>query len=325
MNKYTCYITLILALALTACSSDDGDVAAVTDNDYITIETNLCGNLEVTRGTKIDAISGVSNLYLTGWHYTSGNFGSTSPSSFFFNQGVTVNSSGVASTNYSWPGGSNLLGFFAYGPQSVTSNGLSLSTNASTNGALKFKYVVPAYSNQEDLVAGTTMGVADNKKGSISMVLRHTLTAVQFQCGSGSKQVAWTSISISGVYGTGTYTMSQTTSSSSVMPGAWSGQTTTATYTATATTTTGTNGVALCGTVASPFILLPQTLPTGAKVTVTFTDSGESVTREVSLAGRTWSPGTIATYSLSVTSRNELVLTANSVTAWGSSSQDLIM
>lgn len=323
MNKYTCYITLILALALTACSSDDGDVAAVTDNDYITIETNLCGNLEVTRGTKIDAISGVGSLYLTGWHYS--NFSNTSPSSFFFNQLISVDNNGAASTNYSWPGGSNSLGFFAYGPQSVTSNGLSLSTNASTNGALKFNYTVPAYSNQKDLVAGTTMGVAANKKGSISMVLRHTLTAVQFQCGSGSKQVAWTSIQITGVYGTGTYTMGTSTSTSSVMPGSWSGQKTTATYTATATTTTGTNGVALCGTSASPFILLPQTLPTGAKIRATFTDSGESVTREVSIAGRTWSPGTIATYSLSVTSRNELVLTANSVTAWGSSSQDLIM
>lgn len=311
--KYVAVLTLIASV--TACSSDD-TLAPDTGNNYITLHTSVDGALEESRSATISAVSGIGSVHLSGWFYPdSVGFANTAPSSFFFNEEVTVDNSGNAATSYCWPGNTDKLAFFAYGPKDITSHGLSVSSTASTKGAMQLSYTVPEYASQMDLVAGSsTKGINANANSSVAIPLKHLLTQVRFVVGSGGKSVTWKSITISGVHNTGTYTMD----------GTWSNQSGSASYTVTPNVTSGTSGAVIVGN-STPLLLLPQTLGSGVTISVTFSDSHGDVTRSLTPTTKTWAEGTIVTYSLAVTSRYDVVLGGGGVDSWSSSSSDITM
>ncbi len=308
--KYIRYITgLTLIAALAACSSDDDIANPTTGSNLISFQTKLD-----TRATRIDALSQLDSLVLSGWQYaTAADFATTAPVSFFYNNHVGIDADGKLTTSYSWPNNGNLMSFFMYGPISLvrtttnTTGQLTPTTLVGDEGPQKFTFTVPNdTTRQHDLIVGTVSDISANQHSDIPITLQHALTGVQFVVGADSKAVTWNSIQITNIYSQGTYTMGS----------GWTARSAQIAYTLTPNVTTGEEGYAFAGN-GSPFLLLPQTLTTdetqSARTTiiVRYTDTdGTQFTRTYtpSATTATWEPGKIVTYQLSVTSRYELAV-----------------
>lgn len=200
-------------------------------------------------------------------------------------------------------------------PAAHSITNLIASGNATFNpGAMNTRptitYTVPdAPADQADLIAGYTgeldgdYGVQDGNSSAVPMTFRHVLSAIQFKIGFG----CWVkSIKIEGVYKKGTGYIDDD-GSTVVTPDATAG-TYSYTYNFTA------NGeYTICteedGEITSPagglltggdltLMMIPQTLPSGAKVTLRYsTNSGATYQDLVcSLEGYDWQPGYRYTY-----------------------------
>ena len=110
------------------------------------------------------------------------------------------------------------------------------------------------------------------------MNFEHALTAITFSKGTLPEGYTIKSITISGVYNKGTLAFEGTS---------WTSQEGTASY-----TSTSLNDV---------LFLIPQTIPAGGKLSVTFNDGTTDTSFESSLEGTVWQKGYKYTYSLSVT------------------------
>lgn len=301
--KYLNYITgLTLIAALAACSSDDDIANPTAGGNLISFKTTL----NTTRSPRIDAITSLDSLRLTGWQYADGTyFKNVTPESFFYDAHVAVASDGTATTKYSWPNNGNRLSFFAYGPSDIQKQGLTPTTAQRNAGPASFQYVVPAdLANQRDLIVGSVHNISANGSGSVAMTLKHALTAVQIVIGPDSKAVTWDKIEVQNVQNRGTFVMDTTTSTTNIN---WTGLSGSATYTLTPNVTEGTQGYVFCGNETS-LLLLPQTLSAQTRIAVTFTDNGTPHTEYVTPTNLTWEAGKIVTYQLSVTSLYELRL-----------------
>ncbi|MBQ8592905.1 MAG: InlB B-repeat-containing protein [Bacteroidaceae bacterium] len=139
-------------------------------------------------------------------------------------------------------------------------------------GSGSFSYTIPEVANQQDIIVAKSVVVEEAFRTTIPLTFTHALTAVRFKLGEDIEADKVASITISGVYNTGTYTIG----------GEWSGQSTVVSYT--------TMPDAL-------LMLMPQTLPDDAKVTLTFNDDTTPAI-SASLKGQKWEAGRLITYTL---------------------------
>ena len=188
---------------------------------------------------------------------------------------------GVWTGNLHWPGyghGGGQAGdvryvsFYAFAPYSLSSN---------LNGHVLAD--VTARGDQDVLVAAT--GPLDDNPsaggGTVSLPFRHAFTGVRFQAEEG---YTLSDISLTGIYSRGDYDF---------FTGTWSNQGTATSYT----------GFVPTGTAPGEMLLLlPQTLPAGAGITMKVSYQGgapETLTLSDLVAGTTWYPGTMVTYLIS--------------------------
>ena len=212
-----------------------------------------------------------------------------------------------------WPA-SGRVRFFAFSPtvdDSKIASNPSISISESSHSGTPFiTYTVPAdVKSQIDLMAACTDATASN----VSLNFRHILTAVKVVSAADMWPGKITKVKFSGIYGRGTYTFAP--DAADEPGGKWSfvGDAT-AEYELTRNVTLSPDKGDLTHTVEGTeiagetdncsFVLLPQTLPAGAKLEVTFVDdlTGTEHNMSASLAGKQWAPGKIVTYSLSQTS-----------------------
>ena len=218
--------------------------------------------------------------------------------SFFMNEDVTkTNGSWAMDKTYYWPGASHTLYFYAWAPADVF-------TVPASPEDMTFTYTVPAEAiAQQDLVVAKESRSGDFKS-TVSLGFRHICTAVKFVVGDQMQAGAIKSVSLEGVKYAGNYDMeigqwSLTGDSKSFTQTLDKGMTGEETEGSEITTTEGT------------FMMLPQTLPDGAKVKVEFHDNvvDKDRTLEASIAGMEWPIGKTVTYKLSITPDYDMSIT----------------
>ncbi|AVM57283.1 hypothetical protein C3V43_05585 [Bacteroides heparinolyticus] len=200
------------------------------------------------------------------------------------------------STTYHWPGLSKKVAFFAYAPHHCA--GVTLTTGATTPGAPVFSYTVPAaVADQTDLLTASSVDVAGVLHTPAPLKFKHALTAVRFETGTTLLPGTVTKITLKGVYGTATHRIGNTV---------WSEHSSPKDFAQTLTTVTPDPNVpgSPITQPAATFMMIPQTLPAGAKLEVKYTDKLTNTQRTLTanIAGKTWGMGKTVTYRISTSS-----------------------
>lgn len=224
-----------------------------------------------------------------------GEWNETRTPNYMYNQTASKSDNNyVLPSSYYWPGASYKMKFFAYAPQGNSGYTLSESTQA---GTPLLSVTIPAeVSQQQDLLVAQSDEINGDANTAVPLTFQHTLTAIRFVCGSDVQSGTVKSIQLKGVYSKGVYNMGTKT---------WSELGTVATYTQTLNkATTGTANEEIT-TDAQTFMMIPQTLPEGAKLEILFTDgSGTDHTLTADLKETVWPMGKTVTYQISTTSIN---------------------
>ena len=115
----------------------------------------------------------------------------------------TANNIWQTSATHYWPGTSSTVNFYAYYPTSISS---SITHTAGSVPTLS--YIVPDNAaDQIDILTSSKTGVAGDSYNQILVNFKHILAAVNFQVGSnGLPSGTISSITISGIKNSGTYT-----------------------------------------------------------------------------------------------------------------------
>ena len=210
-------------------------------------------------------------------------------------------SSGWITDKY-WPGNQKKLTFFAYAPHSEEYTSVSVSN---TTGAPTLSYTVPDdVSKQKDLLVTKhseehpTQDIEGDKNQVVNMAFYHALTAVQFKIGGTMAPCTIKKITVEGVNSKGTYNFSDAS---------WTGQSTKASYTISpdyvVSSNSGRNNI-FTNSSDMLMLLMPQTLPAEAKITITIND-GQDRTLTLPINGQVWQAGHSVTYSLSTASEDD--------------------
>ena len=255
-------------------------------------EREPVGEAVVSRAAPVSDLSGYGSFGVYAYIYEGAwdDVKSQQPVPYMNNVEVTDAGNGYweSSTAYYWPAHGRNIRFFASAPRSaLTCTGITAAS-----------YHVPGeVGAQKDVLAATSAeceGVGTHEP--VNLKFRHILTAVRFTAGSNMQPGRITKITLSGVFANGIYDFES---------GNWE--------------TTGASNFSFSQTLDSKldgtpdaeitpaeatFMMIPQTLPSGAKIIVEYTDdlSGVKNTIDADISGTEWAPGKIVEYRLSTTS-----------------------
>ena len=221
---------------------------------------------------------------------------------YMYNVKVTADNNWIPTTEYLWPG-SGELHITAYSPFTATpgSDGITTLPSPDTKGDLSLHYIVPdSVSNQFDLMSATPVNASASP---CELKFKHMLSAIKFETGSEMYPVTIEKIEISGVANEGTLDIEtaqwsevEGNVSYSVMPEKELTAADGSQYVTPDTPITDDD---------MTFIVMPQTLPDGATLSVTINNQGTESTFTTSLAGITWVAGTTVIYHLSINPAKE--------------------
>lgn len=206
---------------------------------------------------------------------------------------VEVTEASAWTTSYYWPGAGRNIRFFAYAPYG--GQGIVLSDKTSA-GTPSITYTVPTdVADQQDLLVAATSGMAGNTAAAAPLSFAHALTAVRFTTGDDMMAGRITKITLKGVYGSGSHTMGSDS---------WNGYGATTDFSQTLAAAVDGAANQEVTPVAATFMMLPQTLPSGASIEVVYTDDLTSTQRTLtaSIAGSQWPMGRTVTYRISTSS-----------------------
>ena len=271
-------------------------------NDTLYAHSAALRNIELhndvtskTRGTEIVNSSFYDYFGLYGYIYNSdqtwGNNGSELQPTIN-NEKIAKGDTWTSSTYL--PGQTKMMALFAYAP--YINSGIPVNAEISVTGnqgAPQLTYTIDSdVSKQVDLLVAKNVDVVGNTS-SVELDFKHALTAVKFAIGgtiTGFTKI--TKIKISGVKNSGTLSLDG---------GNWNLNESTASYTIEKEIDLSTPGDI---TGSSPdddlLLLMPQTLPSGAKLEVTMTNDIGTKTFSTDLTGGEWKKGYTVTYQLSV-------------------------
>lgn len=218
------------------------------------------------------------------------------------NVAASVGTGAIWSTEqiYYWPGANHSFQFYAWAPTDIG----SLTTPSSPQNK-SLAYTVPeAAADQKDIVVATPetqdSWIPGDNNATVPLTFKHICTAVRFAAGNQMQPGSIKNVALKGVKNAGTYDMAT---------GTWALDDAITDFSQTLnkeTTGTEANGDAITSTEGT-FMMLPQTLPAGAMIEVTFTNaSGVDRTLSASIGNTVWTIGTTVTYNLSITPEYEL-------------------
>lgn len=213
-----------------------------------------------------------------------------------------------------WPSNGKVR-FFAFAPtiedfnnKTGSDGSLELSDKLQHKGSPTLTYTVPKdVTKQVDLMTVNKSETASTTS-TVELNFGHALTAVQIKCGSGMLAGKITKVTIDGIYGTGTQVIGSDT---------WENLTDITSYTiskeiplssdeSAADKTHVSEDTPIAGTDTDnlTFMLLPQTLPEGAKITIQLItgENNTELTLSASIAGQEFKAGKIVTYKVSPSS-----------------------
>lgn len=202
-------------------------------------------------------------------------------------------------TKYYWPGDGRLMRFFAYAPYNCT--GLTLPS-APLIGTPTVDYTVPDdVADQTDLLATWTADQTQPaNSAAVPLAFHHILTAVRFVTGDQILQGKITKVTLKDIPATGTYTPN------TAGVGSWTDLKNNKTFTKTLSVTVDGSADQQITSPDATFMMIPQTLPSGATVEIEYADDLSGVTRTLSasIAGQSWPEGKTVTYRISTSSIN---------------------
>ena len=275
-----------------ACTADRFVLRSADSADTLCVRTLIsdgiqtAGNKAVTRGKPVTTEAFYDNFHVLTVK--------DQETSFFMNEDVTkIGNNWTMDNTYYWPGANHTLQFYAWAPADAI-------TAPSSPENLTFEYTVPEEATaQQDLVVANESRDGDFKQ-AVSLGFKHICTAVKFVVGDEMQAGTIKSVALKGVKNTGTYDMTN----------GWTAVSGPADFTQTLDkVTTGSEGDG--DEITSPagtFMMLPQTLPSGASVEVVFHSATTNTDRTLSapIEGTEWPMGKTVTYKLSITPEYEL-------------------
>lgn len=245
----------------------------------------------ITRGTPVTAEAFYNNFHVLTVR--------DQESSFFMNEDVTkTGNSWTMDNTYYWPGADHTLQFYAWAP----ANAITAAPTSPNN--MTFTYTVPTdATEQQDLVVANKSHEG-NFNQVVSLPFQHICTAVKFVVGEQMQAGTIKSVALKDVKYEGSYDMTT---------GQWS--LTDEQKSFSQTLNIETTGSESENTEITPtegtFMMLPQTLPTGAKVVVEFHDNvvNKDRTLEALIDGTEWPMGKTVTYKLTITPDYDMSIT----------------
>lgn len=196
-------------------------------------------------------------------------------------------------TSYYWPGADKKIRFFMYAPYNCS--GLTLQ-GRTIAGTPVISYITPSsVTDQKDLLVASTMEIPGNNNTTVPVEFKHCLTAVRFVVGDDMLPGTVTQISLKGVYGQGNYKIGET---------AWSAPGGVKNFSQTLNVTSDGTPDSGITTPEATFMMIPQTLPSGASVEIIYTDNltGTQRTLTALIEGSAWPIGNTVTYRVSTSS-----------------------
>lgn len=295
---YQILMTVVMTLTtgiFTGCTKDL-DVGMSTNPIMFAIDNDGFNEMKtVTRGAKVSTVSTVgvcASVYSSSSSYTSAGCGS-----FFYNQQVT---SGLP-TEFFWPTSDYKLSFFGYYPKGNAA--FTLQSTANTTGAPTYAYTVPsAIADQVDVMTCQNVNILGGGSSPVGLTMKHRCAAICFSVtNSRLFAVTLTSVSIEGVKYSGTlneetWTLASAVNSSSSNPFTLAYGSSIAS--GATVDVTGTTNI---------FLMLPQTIPAGAKVKVSIAGEDPLYTN---LSG-IWAAGKQYNYNLDIQNNTITIVDEN--------------
>lgn len=270
-----------------------------------------------TRGSKKTGLSdyskfGVTALYQNGDAYVS-----------LFDDATATNSGKYwnipDASNSTWPIGSK-VSFHAYAPHSSESNSMLSSGSDRTNVQTNIHYTASSADivNQPDLIVATNAAQRSKTAANtpVDLQFSHALTAVSFAMsrdladviGNGAQL---TSVSLMGIPNEGDCQLIAQDDKHSSSSTNWNLGSAKGTYTFDLSAKNITVGSDMALTDANQtLMMIPQTLPDGAKLEFTFKLNSQTQVLTVNLNGQKWEAGQSVIYKLSAKAINTLDATA---------------
>lgn len=266
-----------------------------------------------TRGSKKTGLSdyskfGVTALYQNGDAYVS-----------LFDDATATNSGKYwnipDASNHTWPIGSK-VSFHAYAPHSSESNSMLSSSPDRTNVQTNIHYTASSADivNQPDLIVATNVAQRSKTAANtpVDLQFSHALTAVSFAMsrdladviGNGAQL---TSVSLMGIPNEGDCQLIAQDDKHSSSSANWNLGSAKGTYTFDLSAKNITVGSDMALTDANQtLMMIPQTLPDGAKLEFTFKLNSQTQVLTVNLNGQKWEAGQSVIYKLSAKAINTL-------------------
>ena len=191
-----------------------------------------------------------------------------------------------------WPG-EGYVRYFGYAPYGAP----GVSVSASSGSAPRIDYTVPAAcENQSDLLVTNAAssreypGLVPAMAINVPFAFEHALTGVRFRVGAG---ISIEEISVNGIYSKGSLTLGESTLS-------WEPEGTKGSFTLTNPSLKEDPSKTGYYVVEDEhtLLLLPQTLPTGARIVAKVNDGYASRTINAVMDGKVWEPGVMFTYTI---------------------------
>jgi len=298
MKRLAIYPLLALTAATVSCNKFQ-ELAAPMQTDYIrfstgdgitatgTVETKAMDN-EITcditdweyvedstktKASLTETLSGSVGVF--GYNFTE--WGSTVTPTVMYNLKNTVKDGSLTpETKVLWKNyKSGSLRFYAYAPY-----GKFTLSSEDTGGVPYLTYTVPTTNKEQiDILYAQSADVAYTNRDAVPLQFHHAMTAVQFRLGIDGATLG--NVTISGVNSKGQL----------ALDGTWSDQKATASYSV--------------EKIDSLLIMIPQTVPSGAKISLTYNDGTNNNTIEASIAGQVWKAGKKVVYTLKKASGGE--------------------
>ena len=257
---------------------------------YQSLGVNDFHNVQkATRGGEVTTSSFYSSFGVTAYTHTGDWVASTSNSPYVDNLEATNTNGTYMLNSHYWPGSTKKVSFFAYAPYKCSG-----ATISNTSGTPTISYTVPSEAaDQNDLLIASTKNIVGNGQSSVSLQFSHALCGVKFAVGTMNGVNKIDKIVISGVNNSGTIAIDGTS---------WTGVSGSATYTLTLNkNVSGISNIDITTTADNNILfLMPQTVPSGAKLTVTV----DGVDYSMSIASNNYPKGGMVTYKLSTTKIN---------------------
>lgn len=268
-----------------------------------------------TRGSKKDNLSAYSNFGVTALYQNEGSYVSLFDDATATNSGKYWNIPDAS--NNTWPIKSK-VSFHAYAPHSSESNSMLSSspdlTNVQTNIHYKASSADADIVNQPDLIVATNAKQRSNTDANtpVDLQFSHALTAVSFAMSSDLADVIGDgaqlkSVSLQGIPNVGDCQLIAKDGKHDSSSAIWKLGSAKGNYTFDLSAKNVTVGSDLALTDDNQtLMMIPQTLPDGAKLEFTFMLNGQSQVLTVDLKGQNWGAGKSVIYKLSAKAINTL-------------------